>query len=82
MAMEGGVARMAPVEGGLPIKPGETVELKPGGYHAMLMDLKSAPKEGDVVRGTLTFERAGTIPIEYRVGGIGAQGAAEEHNHH
>lgn len=82
MEMSGGVARMAPVEGGLVIKPGETVELKPGGYHAMLMDLTAAPKEGDVVRGTLVFERAGTLAISYRVGGLGAQSGPEEQHRH
>src|SRR5690242_14637338 len=35
-----GVARMQPVEGGLVIPPGATVELKPNGLHAMLVDLK------------------------------------------
>jgi copper(I)-binding protein len=35
---------------------GTAVELKPGGYHVMLMDLKSQVKEGDAVPLTLTFE--------------------------
>ena len=35
---------------------GIAVELKPGGYHVMLMDLKSQVKEGDAVPLTLTFE--------------------------
>ena len=78
----GGVARMRPVEGGLPIRPGETVELKPGGLHAMLVDLTRPLKQGEVVKGTLVFEKAGTVEIEYRVGGIGAQGAGGGHHHH
>jgi len=77
-----GIARMRAVEGGLPIKPGETVELKPGGLHAMLVDLKQPLREGDVVKGTLVFEKAGTIAIEYRVAGIGAQSAGGEHHNH
>jgi periplasmic copper chaperone A len=77
-----GVARMRPVEGGLLIRPGETVELKPGGLHAMLVDLARPLKEGEVIKGTLVFERAGTIAIEYRVGGIGAQSAGSHHHHH
>ena len=80
-----GVARMGPVTGGLEIKPGETVELKPGGLHGMLVDLKRGLKPGDTVKGTLVFERAGTIPVEYRVGGIGAQAAPAAdaaHQHH
>jgi periplasmic copper chaperone A len=78
----GGVARMRPVEGGLLIKPGETVELKPGGLHAMLVDLARPLKEGETIKGTLVFEKAGTVAIEYRVGGIGAQSAGGGHHHH
>src|SRR4029453_7923432 len=40
MVMEQGVAKMRPVEAGLEIKPGETVELKPGALHVMLTGLK------------------------------------------
>ena len=40
MEMRDGVARMAPVEGGLEIPAGETVELAPGGYHIMFMGLE------------------------------------------
>jgi copper(I)-binding protein len=78
----GGVARMRPVEGGLEIKPGATVELKPGGYHVMFMRLKQPLKEGERVSGTLTFEKAGTVPVEFAVRGLGAQRAAPaEHRH-
>jgi copper(I)-binding protein len=69
------VARMEPVVGGLQIGSKEMVELKPGTLHAMLVNLRQSLKPGDVVEGTLVFEKAGTIVIEYRVGGIGAQAA-------
>jgi hypothetical protein len=82
MSNDGSVMRMRPVEGGLAIPPGATVELKPGGFHAMLMDLRQPLKEGDVVEGTLVFERAGTVAISYRVGGIGAKDAGTGHAHH
>lgn len=39
-----------PGEGGLLIKPGESVELRPGGYHLMFMDLTGPAKEGDTQR--------------------------------
>ena len=79
-----GVARMGPVDGGLVIKPGETVELKPGGLHAMLVDLTRPLKEGEMVKGTLVFEKAGAVAIEYRVAGVGARsaGSASGHHHH
>lgn len=54
MAMDGGVMKMRAVEK-LPLPSGKPVELKPGGYHVMLMDLKQPLKEGDTVPVTLTF---------------------------
>jgi periplasmic copper chaperone A len=83
MKTEGGVMTMRPVAGGLEIKPGETVEFKPGGYHLMFMGLKGSLKEGQTVKGTLVFEKAGTLAVEYRVGPIGgsAPAAAGGHKH-
>ncbi len=73
MSMEGGVMKMAPVEGGLALAPGATVALKPGGLHLMFLDLKGGLKAGETVAGTLTFERAGTVPVRFTVAPIGAQ---------
>jgi copper(I)-binding protein len=72
MVTEQGVAKMRPVEGGLVIKPGETVELKPGSFHVMLMGLKQPLERGQKVKGTLEFEKAGKVDIEYAVEPIGA----------
>jgi copper(I)-binding protein len=77
-----GVARMRPLQGGLVIPPGGSVEMKPGGLHAMLVDLKRPLKEGETIVGTLVFEKAGTVAIEYRVAGVGAQSAGAHHHHH
>jgi copper(I)-binding protein len=74
MSMSGDVMRMAPVAGGLLIAPGETVELKPGGFHLMFMDLKEPLKEGRAVTGTLVFEKAGPVAVSYSVRGIGGAG--------
>ena len=82
MAMENGVMIMRPVEGGLEIKPGESVELKPGSYHVMLMGLKEALQKGQPVKGTLEFEKAGKVDIEYNVEAIGATPAAKGGHHH
>ncbi len=73
MSMKDGVMTMAPLAKGLVIQPGASVELKPGGYHLMFMDLKSQIKQGDTVEGTLQFERAGTIKVSYGVAEIGAK---------
>ncbi|GJE16932.1 DUF1775 domain-containing protein [Methylobacterium marchantiae] len=73
MTMEGGVMKMAAVDGGLVIRPGETVELKPGSYHLMFEGLKTAPKVGEPISGSLTFERAGTVAVTFGVAPIGAR---------
>jgi len=55
MKMDGGVMKMRAVEGGLEIPAGKTVELKSGGYHVMLMDLKAALPRASTVPLTLVF---------------------------
>jgi protein SCO1 len=47
MRMQGDVMKMHEVEGGLPIPAGETVTLKPGGYHVMFLDLQQPLGRGD-----------------------------------
>jgi periplasmic copper chaperone A len=72
MTLEGGVMKMRPVEGGLEIKPGETVTLQPGGYHIMFVNLKHGLEQGQSVKATLKFEHAGTVDVEYPIAAIGA----------
>ena len=55
MAMDGNVMRMRAIPA-LELPPGQAVELKPGGYHVMLMGLKQQVKEGDNVAVTLVVE--------------------------
>jgi copper(I)-binding protein len=65
--MENDVMRMRPVEGGIEIPAGGQVELKPGGYHIMLMGLTRDLKPGETVQLTLTFERAGEVEVTAQV---------------
>ncbi len=58
MKMDGGVMKMRAVEGGLVLPAGKAVELKPGGYHVMLMDLKAALPKDSTVPVTLVFKDA------------------------
>lgn len=88
MAMENNVMKMRRLEG-LEIKPGQTIELKPGGYHLMFMQLKEGLKAGETVKGTLVFEKAGSVAVEFRVAPIGAAspdakmpGKSSGHAHH
>jgi copper(I)-binding protein len=74
MTTDGGVMKMSAV-GRLPLPAGKTVELKPGGYHVMLMDLTQPLREGDTVPMTLTLEdRAGakqTVEVNAPVRALG-----------
>jgi copper(I)-binding protein len=58
MKMDAGVMKMAEVKGGLVLPAGKAVELKPGGYHLMLMDLKAPLVKDSIVPVTLTFKDA------------------------
>ncbi|WP_296448486.1 copper chaperone PCu(A)C [Rhodoferax sp. UBA5149] len=58
MKMEGDVMRMLAVQGGLDLPAGKTVELKAGGYHVMLMDLKTALPKDSTIPLTLVFKDA------------------------
>ena len=58
MTLDHGVMRMNAVKGGLDLPDGQVVELKPGGYHVMLMDLKSPLVQGASVPLTLRFKDA------------------------
>ncbi len=72
MKAENGIMKMRPVQGGLEIEPGQTVTLKPGGYHLMLEDLNKPLKEGERVPATLEFAKAGKVNVELAVEGMGA----------
>ncbi len=76
MTMNNGVMTMRPLDKGLVIEPGKTVKLAPGGYHLMLLDLKSPLKQGDKLPITLEFEKAGKVSLSLDVQSIGAQGPA------
>lgn len=77
MKMEGNVMRMRELAKGLEIPPGATVELKPGGYHIMFMELKAPFAKDAKVPVTLVFEKAGSIDVELLVQAMGAQSPAK-----
>jgi copper(I)-binding protein len=59
---EAGVMTMRPIDK-LPVPAGGTVEMKPGGYHVMLLGLKRDLNPGDSVPVTLMFQNAGPITV-------------------
>jgi periplasmic copper chaperone A len=73
MKMEGHMMRMRPLAHGLEIKPGQTVKLAPGGYHVMFIGLKQPLTQGEHIKGQLTFQKAGTVDVEFVVESIGAK---------
>ncbi len=74
MILENGIAKMRELHD-IEINPGQSIEFKPGGSHAMFVKLKRPLVKGEHIKGTLTFANAGTVQIEYDVGGIGDQRA-------
>ena len=73
MAMDGNVMKMRPVLD-LPVAAHGTAQLKPGGMHVMLMELRAPLKQGDKFPLTLKFEKAGDVSVEVSVEGVGAMG--------
>lgn len=67
MKMRGEVMEMRQLTGGLDIPAGKTVELKPGGYHLMLIKPKRPLAEGQTVTLTLRFRNAGERNVTFMV---------------
>ena len=86
MKMEGDVMRMRPLAG-LDLPAGQTVELKPGGYHLMFQQLKAPLQEGSEVPVTLVFQDAKgetsrlhlQVPVQRMAPAAG--GHAHDHGH-
>jgi len=83
MAMEGNVMRMRALPKGLALPAGKAVELKPGGYHVMLMDLKQQLKAGEKVKLDLQFElgdkKRVTQPLEIEVRSVPPMSGMPQH---
>jgi len=81
MSVVDGVMRMSPLPEGLAIPARESVKLAPGGYHLMFMGLKAPLAKGSKIAGTLTFEKGGTVAVEFDVEAIGAAAPAGAAGH-
>ncbi len=66
MTMDGNVMKMRQLDA-LELPAGQTVELKPGGFHLMLVGLKAPLKAGDTFPMTLKFEKAGEVVVTVNV---------------
>ncbi|MDB5525496.1 MAG: hypothetical protein JWM58_3259 [Rhizobium sp.] len=67
MAMNNDIMTMRRLADGIPIAAGQTVEMKPGALHMMIMGVAKPFKAGETVRATLTFEKAGKVEIDMPV---------------
>ncbi len=61
---DGHVMRMRAMAGGIELPAGETIELKPGGYHIMLFELNPAIDTAKTIPLTLVFAKGGEIEVE------------------
>jgi copper(I)-binding protein len=75
---DGEILRMREVQG-YEIPANGRFELKPGGAHLMLVDLRQPLKEGDSVPVTLKFERAGEVTVNFPVGRLTAPSGHHKH---
>lgn len=81
MKMEKDIMKMAALPNGLDLPAGKAVELKPGGYHVMLMDLKAPLAKDTTVPVTLTFQDAKGVKsnVELKVP-VGMQAPMMQHH--
>ena len=70
---DGEVMRMREVQG-YAVPAGGSFELRPGGAHLMLVDIRRPFKEGEKIPVLLKFEKSGEVKVELHVGRLGASG--------
>lgn len=84
MTMENGLMKMRSIPG-VEIPAGQSLALKPGGYHVMLIDLKQPIKAGDVVPVTLVFEsldkKTQSLEVKAVARALGADAGHGSHKH-
>ncbi len=66
MSDASGMTGMQPVDG-IDVPAGGQVQLKPGGYHIMLMELTKALTAGETIQLTLVFQKAGPVVVTAEV---------------
>jgi periplasmic copper chaperone A len=76
MAMEGNVMKMRQLKD-IPVPASGAVELKPGGLHLMLMNIKTPLAAGETVPVKLKFAKAGEVEVKFPVNAMG--GGAMKH---
>ena len=81
--MDGDIAKMRPLQSGLKIPAGQSVNLAPGGLHLMFMDLQRPLKAGDTHTIVLHFKYHGEVRALLTVRSDPSQSDTEgDHHHH
>lgn len=80
MSVTDGIMRMRELPTGIAVPAGGRVEMKPGGYHIMFLDLRHPLKQGEKIAGTLVFESAGSVNVEFQVDAMGSPGVPGAHH--
>ena len=80
MKMNGGVMEMKAMDA-VDVPAGKVIELKPGGLHIMLMQVKKPINKGDKVPLTLTFEASGKRPMMMKLDAIAREHDAHRNKH-
>ena len=73
MAVIDGIMKMKPLDQGIVIPAGGSVAFKPGSYHVMFIGLKKPLEAGQSFKGTLAFEKAGKVEVEFQVQDMAAK---------
>mgnify|MGYP001464170953 CR=1 FL=1 len=76
-----GIMKMAPLEKGIEIPVGATVQLKPGGLHIMFMKLTAQLKPTQIHKVKLVFDNCGEMQADFMVVRKPASGHSHKHNH-
>lgn len=72
MSVTDGVMKMQQLVDGLVIEPGQTVELKPGSFHLMMIGLQRPIVQDEMITITLQFEHAGSVDVMFPAAQMGA----------
>ncbi|MER8550803.1 copper chaperone PCu(A)C [Mesorhizobium sp. M0976] len=80
--VENGVASMRPIEGGLAVEPGATVDFEVEKLHIMFIGPDRQLKDGEKFPATLVFENAGAIEVDFVVQRKTGVAATEDHSGH
>jgi copper(I)-binding protein len=76
MSMDNNVMKMRELKDGIVIAPGQTVELKPQSAHLMFVGITHPLVVDTSLKGTLTFEKAGSVDVDFSVEPFGGRPGA------